>query len=267
MEAKKNSAKPVASFPLYLKQGSVKNYTTDVSMDSSIPQAVLNAMEGILDPIRARNIQNSKVYFSVSELEVFFKSIFRQLEIWSFASSAFDILGDCFEDLKSCLSPQDQPLAEEYGSYITCLDKAARHGIGEASHLFANLLLRNRQHLLDMLAKKVSQGQKSELLFAPVSSFRTFELEKVKEAVKQITESSQSAAVVNAPTPSTKKFFPYFNPSPLAPGRGRQGRGGRGYGSRGMSAQTKAYYKRRDRAIKRARRGRGGQGYQGYQGY
>ena len=266
--AKKNSAKPVASFPLFLRQASVKNYTTDVFLDTSIPKSVLNAMEGILDPIRAKNLQNSKVYFSFHELENFFKAIFRQLEIWSFASSASDILADCFEDLKSKLSPQDQPLAEEYCSYIKCLDKAARHGIGEASHLFANLLLREREHVLDMMAKKVTQGQKSELLFAPISNFQAFDLEKVKESVKQITESSQSAAIVNAPNPPMKKFFPYFNPSPLAPIRGRQGRGGRGYGGRGgMSAQTKAYFKRRDRAIKRARGARGGQRYQGYQGH
>ena len=52
------------------------------------------------------------------------KSVFRQLEIWSFTSSGLDFLADGFKALRDKLPEEDRPVADEFASYIKCLDKA-----------------------------------------------------------------------------------------------------------------------------------------------
>ena len=252
------AAKTSAFFQPHLKMTGVKNYQTSEA-PNTVFTAGSNPLNAILEEFRTKFLPNSKVSFSLTEMEALFKMAFRQLEIWSFVTSAIDVIGDGLEDIKKYLAPEGNPLLEEYAAYMKCLDKAGHHAIGEASHLFSNLLLRKRELILDMAKKSVSPGQKAKLLFSPVSSFQLFDQDLVKETLKEINEENQAAAMANAARPR-ETLRPFYNPSPLLPPRGGGGRGGRSgrsargsYKGRGPSAQTRAYWKRRDKNIRKAR--------------
>ena len=83
----------------------------------------------------------------MAELDSIFKSAFRALEVWPFTLSSFKILGDCFLDLRDKLPKEHQELAVQYASFLQCIDKAGRHGIGETANIVANLLLKKREHV------------------------------------------------------------------------------------------------------------------------
>ena len=268
---KKEALKPNVTFAPFLRLGAANYYKTTDSPDTSVSRSTLNQLAGILDDNRIKFLDQSKVSFTMSEVDGLVKSIFRELEIWSFTTSAFEVMGDGFKLLEQKLPEQDRHIAQEYGSYLKCLDKAGRHGIGEAAHAFSNILLKKREHVLSMTTPEIAAYQKTDLLFSPVSSFKLFVPEVVKDTAKQIRESMQSSALANAAKPQ-KRFFPY-NPSPLQQSRGR-GRGRRGnygparggygpprggYGSYGSGTygsyrRNKDYFKKRDRYIKSARK-------------
>ena len=249
---KKDQVKPSASFPAFMNMNSARAYIAGDGPDTLVTWATKNALKGILDGQRAKFLEKSKVSFSNADLEVIIKSVFRELEIWSFTTSGLDVLADCFKDLKERLPEKDQYLADEYGSYIKCLDKAGRHGIGEAAHAFANLVLRKREHVLSFASKTIDPCQKADILFSPISSFKLFDNALVREQVKEIRQSSESAAIVNVVRPKAK-FFPYYNPSPLQVPRGG-GRGRRGYRDQKQSNKSRDYWRRRDRFVRQARR-------------
>ena len=251
LNAKKDQVKPSASFPPFLKKINMKAYLTGDGPDTKITQNTTNAPKGILD--RVKYLSNSKVSFSINELEVLFKSVFRQLEFWSFTTSGLDILADGFEYLLDKLPEKDRPIAEKYSSYIKCLDKAGRHGIGEAAHAFTNLLLRKREHFLSFSARNIDSCQKADFLYSPISNFKLFDSSVVKEQVKEIRQSTESAAIANIAMPRPR-FFPDYNPSPLPSFPRGRGRIMQGFKSSKPSAQNEFYWKRRDRYVKNARK-------------
>ena len=253
LEKKKDSVKPAASFPPFLRANNLKAYKTGDGPDTKISNKTYNTLGGLLDEYRTKFLEQSKVAFTMPELESLFKSVFRQLEIWSLSTSALDIIADGFEYIREKIPEEDRPILDEFASFIMCVDKAGRHGIGEASYAFANLLLRKREHVLSFCKRNVTQSQKSDLLFAPVSGLKLFDSAIAKESVKEIRQANESVAIANAAL-SRNRFFRNYNPSPLQPPRGA-GRGRTRFRGNRPSYQTQAYWKRRDRYIKNARRG------------
>ena len=184
LEAKKNQPKPSPSFPLFMKIGSVNYYSTGDPPDTKVSANHLGVFTPMLDGNRTKFLDSSKVAFSMGEMENMYKAIFRQLEIWSYATSSFKVMADGFGKIKEQAPENLKPLVDEYASFIKCLDKAGRHGIGEASNLLGNLMLKKREHVLNMSHWNVEQCQKMDHLYAPISDFKLFYMERVKESVK-----------------------------------------------------------------------------------
>ena len=148
--------------------------------------------------------------FKIAELDSIFKSAFRALEIWSYVSSSFEVLGDCFMDLRTKLSDADKPLAIQYASLLRCVDKAGRHGIGETVNIVTNLLLKKREHVMSMANPSVPLSTKTDIIFAPISTCKLLPPEDVKQATSQFrqqTETSALVAVAAASKASTSKTF------------------------------------------------------------
>ena len=259
LSKKKELPKSNVTVPPFMKFAAAKYYGTGVYPDTLVQKSSLNSLAGILDDNRTRFLPSAKVCFTAQELEALYKSTFRQLEIWSFATSAFEVLGDCFRELKDKVQGPDVALVEEYGSYISSLDKAGVHGIGEAAHMFSNLILKKREQVISMANKEITEATKSDLLYAPVSSFKLFPPESVKEtsqSFRQSTETSALAQAVRAQLLTKKKPFRNFDyRSPLQAFRGRGGRGRKARRGKfqSMPRQNREYFKRRDRYINSAR--------------
>ena len=153
-------ASPVIVLQPFLKAPDARFYHTDLIPDVAAHESLLTCMVGILHSRRLKNLKSTKVGFSFTELDSLFKSLFL-LEILSFSSSTLEVLGECFMDLKARLSPDHRPVALEYASFLRCLDKATRHGIGEAVNVYANLLLKKREHLMSLSSPSVPSSIKS----------------------------------------------------------------------------------------------------------
>ena len=100
------------------------------------------------------------------------------MEVWSFATSAFEVLGHCFKDILNRVSESDKALVEEYLYYVGCLDKAGRHAIGEAVQVFSNLIVKKRELVLNKSSKGIPDSTKNSLLFSPVSPLNAFFLSR-----------------------------------------------------------------------------------------
>ena len=207
LSKKREEPRSSLSFPAYMKLGTYMSYYTGSPIDTSVPQSVLNTLKGIMDENKVRFLNKSRVAFTFNELEPLFKSAHRQLEIWSFVTSAMEVLADGFVELKNKLSDEDKHVADKYASFLKCIDKAGRHGIGEAVHAFSNLLLKKREHVLNMTKRGIEPCQKAPLLYAPMSSFKLFVPELVKDVTKDIKDASQTSALVNVARPQSHGFF------------------------------------------------------------
>ena len=258
---KKASSSSVTVFPPFLKNRDFRYYLSDVTPDFDAQTSVLASMAGVLDQSRVKRLKKTKVAFKLTELDSIFKSAFRALEIWSYASSSFEVLGDCFLDLKEKLPAEHHQLAIKYASLLRCVDKAGRHGIGETANIVTNLMLKKREHIMSLSNASVPLSTKTDVIFAPVSSLKLLPPDVVKTATTQFrqqTETSALVAVAAASKASTSKSFKAsdfgrYYPSPLQ----SKFRGGRvrgvGKNSRRFFLRNREYFNRRDRAS----RGRG----------
>ena len=64
------------------------------------------------------------------------------------------------------LGPDLKPLAQEHASFLKCVDKAGCHATGEAVHLFSNLLLMKREHVMSLTFNSVSKAIKQYYFFS-----------------------------------------------------------------------------------------------------
>ena len=269
---KRSKATSPTIFKPFLKKKDMGYYRTDLTLDSSAPESVLALLVGILDYARIKNLKTSKVAFSITEIDSLLKSAFQLLETLSFASASFEILADCFMDLRDKLTPDLKPKALEYTSFLRCVDKAGRHSIGEAVNLFANLLLKKREHILSMSFSSISTATKAKVIFAPLAECKLLPLETVKETstqFRQLAEMSALVSVVSTAKSQLSKSKSLFRTtsssvSPLQDLRGKgayRGSAGRssskrGYSSqKGYSSRSKDYFARRDRYAKGSKRG------------
>ena len=251
---KKDAHKPSVTFPPFMRLATARAYFAGVCPDTQVLQSSLGLLAGVLDENRIRFLNSSKVAFSFQELDNLFKANFRQLEIWSFTTSAVDVLGDCLADLKLRLPEEDKPYVDKYANYLQCLDKAGKHGIGEAAHAMTNCFLKKRELVASMAKKNVSPSQRAALVFAPISPLQMFPASSVKETAQEIRQANESSALANAAVSAAQRgFFRSSNPSPLQHHRGR-GRGRKSYRGGRMAAKNKDYFKRRDRHIRSARK-------------
>ena len=219
-------------------------------------------MAGVLDQARVKTFKKSKVAFKMTELESIFKSAYHALEVWSYASSSFEVLGDCFLDLRDKLPEEHKQLALQYTSLLRCVDKAGRHGIGETANIVANLILKKREHIMSMSNKSVPLSTKTDIIFSPISDIQLLSSEHVKNATtafRQQTETSALVAVAAASKASTSKStfradFRGSYSSPLQDRRLKLGKGrGVGKASKKFFLRNRDFFNRRDRFA----RGRG----------
>ena len=157
---KKASSSSVTVFSPFLKNRDFKFYATKIKPKFEAQTSVLASMAGVLDQARVKAFKKSKVSFKLMELDSVFKSAYHALEVWFYASSSFEILGDCFLDLRAKLPEEHKELAIQYASLLMCIDKAGRHGIGETANIVANLILKKREHIMALANKSVSLSTK-----------------------------------------------------------------------------------------------------------
>ena len=124
LKEKKASSSTTTTFSPYLKSKDARYYLTDIKADFEAQASVLASMAGVLDQFRVKKIKNSKVAFKFTELDSIFKSAFRALEIWSYASASFEVLGDCFLNLREKLPQEHKEVAIQYASLLRCIDIA-----------------------------------------------------------------------------------------------------------------------------------------------
>ena len=213
-------------------------------------------MAGVLDQAKVKKFNKSKISFKISEMDSIFKSAFRALEIWSYASSSFEVLGDCFLDLRKKLPPEHQALAIEYASLLRCIDKAGRHGIAETVNIVSNLLLKKREHVMSLSNTSVPLSTKTNVIFSPVSDCQLLPVECIKSATSEFRQQTETSALVAVAAASSKvskfKSYDVGKFSPLNKYRGGKGRGA-GRTSRKLFLRNKELYNRRDKYV----RGRG----------
>ena len=263
LEKKRSLASKVPLFQPFLKNKDLRFYRTTSELDSSAPDSVLSLLTGILDQSRVKNLKSSKVSFSLTEIDSLIKSAFHLLEVLSFSSSSFEILGECFLDLRNKLSCDLKPKALEYTSFLRCVDKAGRHSIGEAVNLFANLLIKKREHILNMSFSSVSQAFKSKLVFSPLSTFHLLPIQDVKETAEQFRRQSETSALASmvtlAKTQSTKSksFFrgagsgsSSSSLSYRGSSSASRGKPGKSRHRGGYSARNRDFFNKRDRFVK-----------------
>ena len=260
---KKSSSSSVTVFSPFLKSKDFKFYSTEIKPGFEAQTSVLASMARVLDQARVKLFKKSKIAFKITELDSVLKSAFHALEVWSYASSSFEVLGDCFLDLRSKLPDEHKPLAIKYASLLRCIDKAGRHGIGETSNIVANLMLKKREHVMSFSNKSVPLSTKTDIIFSPISDCHLLPSEHVKLATasfRQQTETSALVAVAAASkASSSKSLFRSWDvrgsySSPLQDRRFRIGRGrGIGKASKKFFLRNREYFNKRDKFY----RGRG----------
>ena len=263
LEKKRSLASSVPIFQPFLKNRDLKFYKTDIDLDSSAPDSVLSLLVGILDQARIKNLKSTKVSFTISEMDSLIKSSFHLLEVLNFASSSFEILGECFMDLRSKLSPELKPKALEYTSFLRCVDKAGRHSIGEAVNLFANLLIKKREHILNLSYSSVAQAFKAKIVFSPLNKFNLLPVASVTETADQFRRQSETSAIASmvslakSQTSKSKSFFRGSGSSTSSASQSSKGKSsGRGRGksrSKGYSSRNREFFNRRDKSVKNSK--------------
>ena len=259
LEKKRSLASSVALFQPFLKKKDLKFYKTNSELDVSAPDSVLALLTGILDQSRLKNLKSSKVSFSLSEMDSLIKSLFHLLEVLSFSSSSFEILGECFMDLRNLLTNDLKPKALEYTSFLRCVDKASRHSIGEAVNLFANMLIKKREHILSLSFSSVPQAFKSKVVFSPLSEFRLLPIKSVSETADQFRKQSETSALASMvsiakASSKSKNFFRgagSSSSSQTSKGKSTNRGGTSKSGSKSSySARNRDFFNRRDRIVK-----------------
>ena len=259
LEKKKSSGGSQVILKPFLKPKQLRFYKTDLAPDTTAPDSLLNSLSGIVNQLRIKNFKSSKASFSMSDLESLFKSAFRLMQILSFASQAFEVLGDGFKELMENLSAELKPLALEHASFLSCVDKAGRHAIGESVNIFANLLIKKREHIMSLSYNNVPTATKSSIIFAPLVDCKLLPLTQLQDTVtrfRQQTEASAlaSVAAVARSQASSNLFRGSLSfPSSSKSFKGKQSfRGNRGTGGRGsgLSAKNREFFKRRDKFTK-----------------
>ena len=260
LATKKASSSSVTVFNPFLKSRDARYYLTDLTADFEAQTSILASMAGVLDQTRVKRIKKTKVAFKLTELDSIFKSAFRALEIWSYASSSFEVLGDCFLDLRDKLPQESKDLAIQYASLLRCIDKAGRHGIGETVNIVTNLMLKKREHIMSLSNASVPLSTKIDFIFAPVSSGKLLPPDVIKSATAQFrqqTETSALVAVAAASKASTSKLsiksteFGKFISSPLQDRRYRGGKArGSGKSSRKFFLRNRDFFSKRDRYVR-----------------
>ena len=204
----------------------------------------------------------------MSDLEPLFKSALRLLQILSFASQAFEVLGDGFKDLMTKLDVDIRPLAIEHSSFLRCLDKAGRHATGEAVHLFANLMLKKREHVMSLAFTNVPKATVQSIIYAPLVDCQLLPLTHTQEVVTRYRQQTETtalasvAAVARSSSASLSLFRGSGFPSSSSPTdfkNKRSYRSPRGSGARGsgLSSKNRDSFRRRDKFV----RGRGQRRY------
>ena len=216
-------------------------------------------MAGVLDQFRVKKIKNSKVAFKFTELDSIFKSAFRALEIWSYASASFEVLGDCFLNLREKLPQEHKEVAVQYASLLRCIDKAGRHGIGETANIVCNLILKKREHVMSLANASVPLSTKTDVIFSPISSCKLLPAEDIKAATSQFRQQTETSALVAVAAASKISKLKSFDSgkSYLSPLQDRKYRTGKARSlvksSKKFFLRNREYFSKRDRYV----RGRG----------
>ena len=243
-------------------------------------------MEGMTSGSWSFNNKRS-TSISVSELVNLCSSAFRSLEILSFMMAAIDIVGDGFDLIASKVPESDKSLVVEYGSFMSCLDKACRHSVRESLSILGNAMLKQRSVWASYFFKTVPKPIRVSLLGAPLSSFEVAPKGSVLEAKSKFDGHVQSKALISAafagralsqsrnwrgsfrpyssnsrPTSSSFRLNSYdFRGYGVTRPGGRGGYPGRAGGvtnrwpwKRGLSKRKSEFYMKRDRAVGANRR-------------
>ena len=199
LEKKQEATNPAPFLSLFLKaKGASSYFTGDVAAGSITPH-LQTELDHMLEGLKKKNFKSSKVAFSFSELDILLKGLFRLIEMWSFLDWGLGALDDGLSAIKEKLTDQaDISYAEEVQGYVTCLDKAIRHGTGETSHVYTNMILKKRDHVLSMVKKSLSDNKKAALRLSPVSSFKLFEEQSIKETCEDMRKVCETDLIVSA---------------------------------------------------------------------
>ena len=220
-------------------------------------------MAGVLDQFRVKQVKKSKVAFKFSELDSIFKSAFKALEIWSYASASFEVLGDCFLDLRDRLPQEHKEVAIQHASLLQCIDKAGRHGIGETANIVCNLLLKKREHIMSLSNSSVPLSTKTDIIFSPVSDCKLLPVEEIKAATAQFRQQTETSALVavaaSSKIPKIKASVssskPYLSPLQVNKYRGGKARA-LVKSSKNFFLRNREYFSRRDRFSRGRGRGK-----------
>ena len=248
----------------FLKQKEIRFYHTDVVSSTSASESLLASLSGIVSQLRAKNFAKSKASISMTDLEPLFKSAFRLMQILSFSSQAFEVLGDGFKDLMAKLDPNLKPLALEHASFLRCVDKAGRHATGEAVHLFSNLLLKKREHVMSLAFNSVPKATKQGIIFSPLTDCQLLPTSHVQEVVSKYRQQTETTALASvaavARSQPSSSFFrgassssssSYSSSSNFYKGK-KFGTDFKGYSNRGsgLSAKNRDLFRRRDKFVR-----------------
>ena len=284
LDAKLAKKKDVATtkllFPPALNYKVANNYRT-IDEPEWFPSDQTEAiLDGVLDGRRYARFKQAKVFFSVQELDLLRKSVFRILEIFSFLMCAIAVIGDGFDEILEKVEEEDKGLVREFASYLRSLDKAGRHGVEEASVLLTNYMVKQRELFAGMLSFLVPKPVISGLVCAPVSSFKVASAQVLKEVSDKFGTSCHTKAlakVISRPVESAqsgtgRRWFqgrPHANfqrggrgsyvfrgntSSQYGPRGAGQVRGNRAKAGRGLARKDQMFFNRRDNWFRGAKR-------------
>ena len=225
---KREARNPSSCLPLFLRHSTAKSYFTGEAPSASFDNALLAALDSILDEKRRHNLLSSKVSLSFAEMDNFVKSLHRLTEICSFLDWGIGAVWMAIKNLKEriqSLIPETeaQELAELL-DFMKVLDTSQKHSFGETVYAYTNLVMKKREQVLNFASRDISKTQKIDLLFSPISGMKIFDKKQVEEigvAAKSRSEHDSLVRVANQALMVKKNFFsPASSPLNAARGRG-----------------------------------------------
>ena len=186
-----------APLPLGINSRIADQYRSSVVPSWGLDRDLGSLMEGMISGSLFFNSKRS-TSISTNELVNLCSSAFRSLEILSFMMAVIDIVGDGFDLIASKVPESDKILVSEYGSFLSCLDKACRHSVRESLSILGNAMLKQRSVWASFFLKTVPKPIKVSLLGAPLSSFEVASKDSVLEAKSRFDGHVQSKALISA---------------------------------------------------------------------
>ena len=225
LNSKRQANKPSPSLPLFLRAPLAQCYFTGDTTPSGFKFESGGELSSILDEYKSKNINSSKVSFSMTEADLLCKGFHRILEIGSFIDWSIGAILTSLEELRAVVPPDHSDAIDTILGYGKVLDRAAEHSIGETIYALSNIVLKKREHVLGMLSKNVSPCKKAALLFAPVSDLTLFKDETVRSVCEDVARISTNQILVQTAKEALIKrnlaAMQSYKPSPLGPTRSK----------------------------------------------